>query len=222
MIFTCDAVIFDLDGVVIDSDAVAERHWQLWAERHGVPFADILEIHHGRPTIETIRAVAPHLDAAAEARDKENAEAEDFDGLALYPGAKQLLRSLPRGRWAVATSGTRRTVALRMGQLGFPEPPVLVTADDVERGKPAPDPYLRAAERLRIPPSRCVVIEDAPAGVASARAAGARVIAVATTNGRDLLTGADAIVSALTDITISADAGGLTIRCGANPSPGRA
>jgi sugar-phosphatase len=203
MVLTCDAVIFDLDGVVINSDPVAERHWKLWTARHGVPFAHVLEVHHGRPTAETIRLVAPHLDASAEARVKENAEAEDFEGLSLYEGASALLHSLPRERWGVATSGTRRTVALRRGQLGFPEPPVLVTADDVARGKPAPDPYILAAERLGVPAARCVVIEDAPAGIVAARAAGARVIAIASTHPREALAAADGIAAALADVTIS-------------------
>lgn len=211
MILECDAVIFDLDGVIIDSDKVAERHWRIWTARHGVPFSRVLEIHHGRPTIETIRLVAPHLDAPVEARGKENAEAEDSDGVALYPGADALLRSLPRDRWAVATSGTRRTVFLRLAQLGFPEPPILVTADDVARGKPAPDPYLLAAERRGVPPARCVVVEDAPAGVAAARAAGARVVAIASTHPRESLTGADAIVPALTALRIEPRPAGLAV-----------
>lgn len=211
MPFTCDAVIFDLDGVVIDSDKVAERHWRIWTARHGVPFDRVLAVHHGRPTIETMRLVAPHVDALAEARLKEDAEAEDREGVALYEGAVDLLRSLPRDRWGVATSGTRRTVALRVAQLGFPEPPVLVTADDVPRGKPAPDPYLLAAERLAVPPARCVVIEDAPAGIQSARAAGARVIAIASTHPPAALARADVVVPRLTALRITLDGDALTI-----------
>ena len=211
MPFTCDAVIFDLDGVVIDSDKVAERHWRIWTARHGVPFDRVLAVHHGRPTIETMRLVAPHVDALAEARLKEDAEAEDREGVALYEGAVDLLRSLPRDRWGVATSGTRRTVALRVAQLGFPEPPVLVTADDVPRGKPAPDPYLLAAERLAVPPARCVVIEDAPAGIQSARAAGARVIAIASTHPPAALARADVVVPRLTALRITLDRDTLTI-----------
>lgn len=212
MTFHCDAVIFDLDGVVINSDRIAEKHWAIWAARHGVPLERILAIHHGRPTIETMQMVAPHLDVAREAVAKESAEAEDGDGIALYPGADALLRSLPRDRWGVATSGTRRTVSLRIRQLGFPEPPVLVTADAVQRGKPAPDPYLLAAERLGVPATRCVVIEDAPAGIASARAAGARVVAIASTHPAAALAEADAVAPSLMAVTIEPLAAGLAVR----------
>ncbi|MBD2105978.1 HAD-IA family hydrolase [Nodosilinea sp. FACHB-13] len=155
MDFLCQAIIFDVDGVLINSDPVAERHWRIWADRHGVDFEAILRIHHGRPTIETIRQVAPHVDAAKEAHIKETAEADDTNGLILYPGAKELLAGLPRDRWGVATSGTRRTVSLRFPHLGLPEPLVMVTADDVQRGKPAPDPYLLAAEQLGVAPTDC-------------------------------------------------------------------
>lgn len=211
MPFTCDAVLFDLDGVVINSDQVAERHWRIWTARHGVPFDRVWAIHHGRPTIETMRLVAPHVDAVAEARAKEGAEAEDREGVVLYDGALDLLRSLPRDRWGIVTSGTRRTVALRTAQLGLPDPAVAVTADDVARGKPAPDPYLLAAGRLGVPPSQCVAIEDAPAGIASARAAGARVIAVASTNPLPALAGAHAIVPRLAALTITVEGERLTI-----------
>jgi sugar-phosphatase len=220
MPLTCDAVIFDLDGVVINSDVVAERHWRSWTARHGIPFEQVAAIHHGRPTVETMRLVAPHLDVAVEARVKEDAEAEDAEGLALYEGAARLLQAIPRNRWAVATSGTVRTVALRFAQLGLPDPSVLVTADDVARGKPAPDPYLLASARLGVPPRRCVVIEDAPAGIASARAAGARVIAVASTHPAEALAGADAIVSSLSSLAIAVEDDTLTVRWAGDPSPG--
>ncbi|MBD2110583.1 MULTISPECIES: HAD family hydrolase [Cyanophyceae] len=212
MDFLCQAIIFDVDGVLINSDPVAERHWQAWADRHGVDFEAILRIHHGRPTIATIRQVAPHVDAAKEAHIKETAEADDTNGLILYPGAKELLAELPRDRWGVATSGTRRTVSLRFPYLGLPEPSVMVTADDVQRGKPAPDPYLLAAERLGVAPTNCLVIEDAPAGVEAARAAGIRVIAVTTTNRAEDLGLADAIAPALAAIQINVVSDGLVVR----------
>lgn len=211
MDFLCQAIIFDVDGVLIDSDPVAERHWRAWADRHGVDYDAIARIHHGRPTVETIRQVAPHVDAAQEAHIKETAEADDTDGLRLYPGVKELLTRLPRDRWGVATSGTRRTVSLRFPHLGLPEPLVMVTADDVQRGKPAPDPYLLAAERMGVAPADCLVIEDAPAGVEAAKAAGATVIAVLTTNRAEDLGLADAIAPALATIQISIAAEGLRV-----------
>ncbi|MBD1914881.1 MULTISPECIES: HAD family hydrolase [Cyanophyceae] len=212
MDFHCQAIIFDVDGVLIDSDPVAERHWRAWANRHGIDYDAIARIHHGRPTIETIRQVAPHVDAAQEAHIKETAEADDTEGLTLYPGVKELLAQLPRDRWGVATSGTRRTVSLRFPHLSLPEPSVMVTADDVQRGKPAPDPYLLAAERMGVAPVDCLVIEDAPAGVASAKAAGAKVIAVTTTNRAGELGLADAIAPALASIQISINPQGLLVQ----------
>jgi len=202
--FRCDAVIFDLDGVLVDSNPISERQMRAWAARHGVSFARIAAIHHGRPTVETVRLVAPHLDVEAEARLIETAETGDTDGLRLFPGASRLLGGLPDGRWAIVTSGTRPLATTRLDHVGLRRPGVLVTADDVRRGKPAPDPYLLAAARLGVVPTRCVVIEDAPAGVASARAAGARVIAVASTMAPAALEDADVVVACLDDLTAGA------------------
>jgi sugar-phosphatase len=212
MDFHCQAIIFDVDGVLINSDPVSERHWRAWADRHGVDYEAIARIHHGRPTVETMRQVAPQVDAAEEARRKESAEADDTEGLTLYPGVKKLLAGLPRDRWGVATSGTRRTVSIRFPHLGLPEPAVMVTADDVQRGKPAPDPYLLVADRLGVATAHCLVIEDAPAGVEAAKAAGARVIAVTTTNPAEDLGLADAIAPALAALHISVSSDGLVVQ----------
>jgi sugar-phosphatase len=122
-----------------------------------------------------------------------------------------LLAGLPRGRWAIATSGTRRTATIRLAHVGVVPPNVLVTADDVVTGKPSPEPYLLAAKRLGVEPTRCVVVEDAPAGIASARAAGARVVGVTSTNSADALAGADIIVDRLADLRAVAASGALVI-----------
>ena len=211
MAFACAAVLFDFDGVLVDSNAISERQMRVWAERHGVPFARIAAIHHGRPTLETVRLVAPHLDVEAEARLIERAETEDTEGLVAFAGAARLLSGLPAGRWAIVTSGTRRLATTRLAHVGLRRPDVLVTADDVRRGKPAPDPYLVAAERLGVAPERCVVVEDAPAGVAAARAAGARVIAVASTMAPAALTDADVIVARLDDLGVEVERGALVL-----------
>src|SRR5262245_60280384 len=200
MSFACAAILLDLDGVLVDSSVVTERHWRSWAAGHGIPFVRIASVHHGRPTVETVRLVAPHLDAAIEAARIETAEAADTDGLTVFAGAAALVRRLAPLQWAVVTSGTLRTATARLAQAGLPTPSVLITPDDVGRGKPAPDPYLLAAARLGIAPSRCVVIEDAPAGVASGKATGARVIAVASTSPPGALADADAVVSRLDDV----------------------
>jgi sugar-phosphatase len=207
----CDAILFDLDGVLVDSNTIVERHFLAWAARHELAIGQFSADHHGLTTVETIRLVAPHLDAIAEALALETGEADDTEGLVAYAGAHRLLTALPGGRWAIATSGTRRTASARLAHLGLPLPAVLVTADDVTRGKPAPDPYLLAAKRLGVDPQRCVVIEDAPAGVAAARAAGARVVAVTTTNGAAALGAADAVVARLDDLAVDVTSAGLRV-----------
>ncbi|WP_437205149.1 HAD-IA family hydrolase [Planctomicrobium sp. SH664] len=211
MELTCAAILFDLDGVLVDSNTIVERHWRLWAERRGLPIDEILAVHHGRPTVETVRQFAPEIDAVAEARAKERVEADDTDGLTIYAGAFRLLTSLPRECWAIATSGTRRTATIRLQHVGLPIPDIFVTADDIQRGKPAPDPYLLAARGLGVPPGQCIVIEDAPAGIESGKAAGARVVAVASTSSRQALAGADAVVARLDDLQLAVKDGKLVL-----------
>jgi sugar-phosphatase len=200
---TCNAVIFDLDGVLVDSTTVVERTWRRWAKVHSLDFEAIMHLAHGRRAVETIRIMAPYLDAEAEAARLAAEEARETNGLVRIEGAIQLVRSLPEGRWAVATSGTREIAATRLAYAGLPMPAVLVTADDVERGKPDPEAYMLAAERLGMPPERCIVIEDAPTGIAAALAAGMRVVAVATTFPRDELGEATVVVRRLSDIRVS-------------------
>lgn len=212
MPLTCEAIIFDLDGVLVDSNAISERHWQRWAEEQGVAYEKIATSHHGRPTAEIIREVAPHLDAEAEAERKEGREATDTEGLRAFEGASALIQGLPEGRWAIATSGRHRTATIRLEHTGLPQPETLVTADDVAQGKPAPDPYLLAAERLDMDPQRCVVFEDAPAGVEAAQRAGAQVVAVASTNSPDALGAAEVVVPRLTDVRVESENGALRIR----------
>jgi mannitol-1-/sugar-/sorbitol-6-phosphatase len=199
----CDAVLFDLDGVLVDSAACVERHWRRWAGAHHLDPADIMRLAHGRPTVETIRLVAPHLPAEAEAARLDAAEAFDIDGVVPVTGAAELVRSLPANAWAIATSGTRDTALTRMRHTGLPLPAVLITADDVQRGKPNPDAYLLAAARLNVTPARCVVVEDAPAGVSAAHAAGMRVVALATTHPQPELREADVRAERLMSVQIS-------------------
>ena len=211
--YVCDAVLFDLDGVLIDSDLIYERHWQRWADAQNVSFEHIVAVHHGRPAVETIRLVAPHLDAERESKQFNATLAADrnLEGLRAYDGAEALLHSLPADRWAIATSAPRPVALSRLRHLDLPMPAVLVTADDVVNGKPAPDPYLQAAAGLGWSPAQCVVIEDAPAGIVAARAAGAQVIAVSSTNPPKALQAAAAIISRLTDLEMSTEDASLHI-----------
>jgi sugar-phosphatase len=200
--FLCRAVIFDLDGVLIDSSAVVQRQWQRWTAEHGLDPNQALNVMGGQRLVEIIRHVAPHLNAKDEANRLAAWEAADTDGLCEIEGASQLINALPKGAWAVVTSGNRNTALTRLKYASLPMPDVLVTADDVTQGKPHPEPYLSAAERLGIPPPGCLAVEDAPAGVEAARAAEMRVIAVATTHAPDALERADAIAADVSDIQI--------------------
>jgi sugar-phosphatase len=200
----CDAILFDLDGVLIDSTSCVIRHWKRFADQHGLDLDMIMQAAHGVRTIETIRLVAPHLDAEQETAQFTAREVADTDGVHAIEGARRLLDALPEDAWAVVTSGGQALAKARLMAGGLPVPRTLVTADDVVQGKPAPEPYLVGAKRLGLAAKRCVVIEDAPAGIASGKGAGMRVIGVASTHGHEelLAAGADAVARQLTDLTI--------------------
>jgi mannitol-1-/sugar-/sorbitol-6-phosphatase len=203
--FTCNAILFDLDGTLINSIAVVERQWRNWAARHGLAAEPILHVMHGRPALETMRELLPGHSAAALATEAdwlEGEEAADTDGVVEITGATDLLRSLPAERWAIATSGTIPVASARLRHVGLPLPRVLITASDVIHGKPHPEPYLRAAAGLGVAPESCIVVEDTPAGIASGRAAGMQVIAIATTYGPDRLTQANAIIHRLAQLRV--------------------
>jgi sugar-phosphatase len=183
----CDAILFDMDGTLVDSTECVERQWRLWAKRHGLELAPILAVSHGRTTLETIRLVAPHLATADEIRSFDVAEIEDTNSIKAVRGAVAFVSVLPRDRWAVVTSAPRNLAKVRLECAGIPTPPAIVCADDVSCGKPHPEPYLTAARLLGRPAPRCLVFEDAPAGVESARAAGMQVIGITTTLSREEL-----------------------------------
>lgn len=178
---TCAALLFDMDGTLLDSRACVERTWRAWCARHRLDTDEVLRVSHGRRNEETIRTVAPHLLCAEELAALARAQEQSRDGIVAIRGASGLLAGLAPYTWAVVTSAWRRLAEIRLRCAGLPAPAVLVTADDIVRGKPAPDGYLRAAARLGVDPGACVVVEDAPAGVAAAKAAGMRVIGVTTT-----------------------------------------
>lgn len=203
--FACAAILFDLDGVLVDSTRAVDREWREWAERKGVDGDAIMAIAHGVRTVEVIRRVAPHLDAEAEASAIENHEAGDQRGVTVMPGAADLLRTIPEGRWGVVTSGSRLLATNRLRYCGLPVPKVLVTSDDVTHGKPHPEPYLKGAAQLGFNPADCLVIEDAPAGIESARAAGMKVIGITSTYAAAKLRDADAVIGRLVEIRVDPD-----------------
>ena len=178
---SCRALLFDMDGVLVDSTAAVARVWTIWARKHGLDPETVVKIAHGRPSITTIRELLPHGNHEAEDREVERLEIEDVEGIVALPGAAELLRTLPATRYAIVTSATRPLAEVRLRAAGLPIPERLVTARDVQRGKPHPDPYLRGAQLLGVPPAECVVIEDAPSGVRAGKAAGTRVVALRTT-----------------------------------------
>ena len=203
----CDAILFDLDGVLIDSRICIVRHWREWAHQHGLDLAAIMQVAHGLRTVETMRLVAPHLDAEEEAERFTEAEVVDTEGVVAIEGASQLLNRLPQDVWAIVTSGSKELAMARLRQAGLPIPRTLVTADDVKQGKPAPEPYLVAAKRLGVAASRCVVVEDAPAGIEAARAAGMQVIAITMTHSRDELLGQGWVIDRLSALHVAAGEG---------------
>ena len=213
-----DALLFDLDGVLVDSTANVERHWSDWARSNGLDAGRILSVVHGRRAIDSIREQAPHLDAEHELATLVEAEMRDTGGIVVFDGAAALLASIPRNRWAVVTSGTHGVASARLRATGLPIPDVLVTADRVTRGTPDPEGYLAAARALGFAPARCIVVEDAPVGVEAARRAGMRCIAVTSTHSPGELTAATAVVTALRDIGVTAATeGGLNVT--ATPTP---
>jgi len=191
------ALLSDLDGVLVDSSASVERAWRRWAAEQQIPFGTIEPGLHGVPSRQTIARFAPHLDVASESRRLDRVQAEDVDGVAALPGASVLLTGGYARRFAIVTSCDERLARARLNAARLPVPPVTITSDLVERGKPDPEAYLLGAERLGVRPSECVVIEDAPAGVAAGRAAGMRVVALTTTHERGELREADAVIADL-------------------------
>jgi sugar-phosphatase len=213
MTITVDAVLFDLDGTLADSTGVVDRSWRLLADRLGLDFDSLNGSYHGVPAKQTLVRLMPDA-SSAEVEEMNrwlgDIEASDFDGVVPIPGALSVLGSLPRDRWAIVTSGTRRLATGRIAAAGLPMPGELITADDVAVGKPDPAPYVLAATRLGFEPKRCLVVEDAPAGVASGLASGAMVLGLRTTHPE---LGVPS-VSDLTEVEMRVDGGriGVSVR----------
>lgn len=184
------AFLFDMDGTVLNSIAVAERVWTAWAERRGVDAVSLLATVHGRKAIETITQLGlTGIDPAEEVRILTQAEIDDVAGVEPIAGAIAFLKSLPPDRWAIVTSAPRELARVRLEAAGLPWPPVLIAGEDVQNGKPAPDCFILAARTLAQPIEDCLVFEDAPAGIEAAEAAGASVLVISATHRGPLATG---------------------------------
>lgn len=203
----CKGILFDMDGILISSIGSVERSWTKWALMRGVDPAYALGVVHGRRSIETIAILRPDLDAAAENAIIENLEIEDKDGVAVLPGALELLAALPPDRWTVVTSATGALARVRLAAAGIPVPDRIVTADDVSEGKPHPAPYLAGAALLGFAAEDCVAFEDAASGTKSARAAGCTVVATPFSHSIESLAAANYLIPDLTGIKVSTLAG---------------
>ena len=178
---SCSALLFDLDGVLINSTPAVGRVWWRWAVERGFNPEEVVARAHGRPSLATVREYLPNADHEAENREVERREIEDLEGVVPLPGALDLLSSLPEDRWTIVTSCTRPLAEVRIKATGLPLPQKMITSNDIQHGKPHPEPYLKGASVLGFPAEECVVLEDVPAGVRAGKSAGASVIAFTTT-----------------------------------------
>ncbi|WP_345632657.1 HAD-IA family hydrolase [Rugosimonospora acidiphila] len=212
MRLNCQAILVDIDGTLVDSAGAVTRAWSLWSKEYGVDVDAVLRVCQGRRSEDTVAEFLPQGQREEALRRLDALELADLAEVVALPGAHPLLESLPSGRWAAVTSGNRALMGARLAAAGLPVPEVVVAADDVSAGKPSPEGYLKAAAALGYDIDRCVVVEDSRAGVAAGRAAGAWVVAVATTHPAAQLGVADIVVPDLTALTVDVIAGGLLLR----------
>jgi mannitol-1-/sugar-/sorbitol-6-phosphatase len=212
---TCSGLLFDLDGVLVDSTPAVARVWSKFAVRHGFDPEETVRRAHGRPSLETVRELLPNSDYVTENEFVLRGEIADTEGVVPLPGARELLGSLPLDRWAIVTSCSRPLAEVRLKAAGLPIPRSMLTSDDVTKGKPDPEPYRKGAALLGVLAPKCLVFEDAPAGVLAGKAAGALVVAFRTTaTDPELETaGADWIVRGCSSLAvIASDNGSGSVR----------
>lgn len=205
-------LLFDMDGTLIDSTQVAVKCWLRWGTEYGITPERLLEVYvHGLPAEVIVSTLLPPDQVPAATARIDELEVSETEGIVALPGSLELLASLSADRWAVVTSASRALTVARLNAAGV-DAPRLVTADDITRGKPDPEPFAAGARLLGVPPSQCVAFEDAPAGVESARSAGAAVVALTTTTEAAALH-ADVIVTDLSQVRVHvADDGTMDVR----------
>jgi sugar-phosphatase len=196
-------ILFDMDGVLMSSLGSVERSWRIYAKERGLDPDLAIRLAHGRRALETVRELMPDADHQAELLAIEDLEVADNEGIAVLPGVRELLQSLPHDRWAIVTSATGRLARSRLAYAGLSVPDRFVSSEMVENGKPHPEPYQRGAALLRCDPASCLVVEDAPAGVAAGKAAGCKVLGVLTTHSAASLHQADWRVPTLESVHVT-------------------
>ncbi|WP_146796787.1 HAD-IA family hydrolase [Agrococcus baldri] len=211
MKLTVAAVLFDIDGTLVDSTPAVERTWRTWAARRGVDAEAVLRVSHGRRNEDTLADFLPAHEVSAAVAELGVLELDDLQGVVALPATTSLLPAIPAGRWAAVTSGPRALMQTRLRVSGLPVPEVLIAAEDVSEGKPHPEGYLAAAAALGVDAGDCLVVEDAPAGIGAGRAAGARVVAVATSHDRSALVDADVVIDDLRELQLSVTPDGLRV-----------
>lgn len=210
MILTCSAVLFDMDGTLVDSTQVVVRAWNLWASRHGIPLESVLEFSHGRPTLATMQHFRPDDDHAEALAEMARYEESEFDGIVAVPGAPDIMRVLADHQWTIVTSAWRTLAEARVLAAGLPLPRVMVPVDEIQNGKPHPEGFLRAADLLGVPPHECLVFEDTRPGIDAGLAAGMQVVGLLTTVAASQLDHRP-LVRDFRDVTVRPDGERLTV-----------
>ena len=208
---SCKAVLFDMDGTLVDSTQVVELAWGRWAARHGIPVQMVLSFSHGRPTIATMEHFFSARDHTEELKEMESYEETQLDGIVAVPGAAQVVHALRSHPWGIVTSAWRTLAEVRIIAAGLPLPNVIVPVDEIRNGKPDPEGFLQAAERLGVAPEECLVFEDTRPGIEAGLNAGMKVVGLLTTVPAERLRHRP-LIRDFRDVTIECDGGGLKVK----------